>query len=199
MKLFLSIVGVLLILTGLSGVIDGSVFSGIALIISGIIAFPMLFDKVNSLLEKPINSFMRGFFILGLLFIGGTIMSVNSDLEDEEKEKLAEFDRLPEAVKDSINKAILVKDSIEAVTKKIESGFSAWNGAHRNLEKMVKESMNDPESYEHVQTTYSIVDGNHLRVRTVFSGKNAFGGRVKNTVLAETDFDGRVIRIISQN
>ncbi len=75
--------------------------------------------------------------------------------------------------------------------------FREWNGAHRNLEKLVKQSMNDSNSYEHVETRYSD-NGDHLIVRTTFRGKNAFGGVVKNSVTAKTDLKCNVVQVIEQ-
>lgn len=80
---------------------------------------------------------------------------------------------------------------------KIEEQFSAWDGSHRNLTSMIKESMNDPKSYEHVETRY-LEDGDFLLVTTKFRGTNAFGGKVINTVSAKVDLDGNVVEIINQ-
>jgi hypothetical protein len=77
----------------------------------------------------------------------------------------------------------------------IEAQFSSWNGAHRNLEKVIKQSMNDPDSFEHVETT-SWDFGDHLVVKTVFRGKNAFGGVVINSIKAKVSLEGTVYEII---
>jgi len=81
--------------------------------------------------------------------------------------------------------------------ERIEKHFSAWDGSHRNLTKYIKKSMNDPDSYKHAETKY-VDKGDHLIVITTFRGKNAFGGVVKNTVVAKVGLDGNVISIISQ-
>ena len=65
------------------------------------------------------------------------------------------------------------------------------------LTKVIKGSMNDPGSYEHVETV-SWDMGDHLVVRTTFRGKNAFGGVVSNWVKAKTDLDGNVLEVIEQ-
>ena len=82
-------------------------------------------------------------------------------------------------------------------TEIIEQQFSAWDGSHRSLTKLIKESMNDPDSYDHVETVYWD-KGDHLIVRTTFRGKNAFGGVVKNWVKAKVDLNGNVIEVIEQ-
>lgn len=96
-----------------------------------------------------------------------------------------------------IDKASANKAAIEARIKKLESQFSAWDGSHRTLERAIKKSMNDPDSYEHVETTYRDL-GDSLIVSTTFRGKNGFGGMVKNTVVAQVDLDGNILNIISE-
>jgi len=81
--------------------------------------------------------------------------------------------------------------------ERIEKGFSGWDGSHRALTKLIKQSMNDPDSYDHVETVYWDKK-DHLIVRTTFRGKNAFGGVVKNWVKAKCDLDGNVIGVLEQ-
>lgn len=66
------------------------------------------------------------------------------------------------------------------------------------MTKLIKKSMNDPSSYEHVETVYWD-EGDYLIVKTTFRGKNAFGGIVKNWVKAKVDLNGNVINVISQS
>ncbi len=75
--------------------------------------------------------------------------------------------------------------------------FSGWDGSHRNLEKIVKQSMNDPVSYEHEETIYWDKD-DHLIVKLTFRGKNAFGGVVRNWVTAKTSLNCDVVELIQQ-
>ena len=79
----------------------------------------------------------------------------------------------------------------------LEKQFSAWDGSHNTLTQLIKKSMNDPDSYEHVETNYWDMKDN-IVVRTVYSGKNAFGGRVKNFVKAKFDNDGNLLEIIEE-
>ncbi|MGC9422697.1 hypothetical protein [Vibrio sp.] len=78
----------------------------------------------------------------------------------------------------------------------ISRQFSSWNGSHRNLVSHIKRQMNDPSSFEHVETVYWD-KGNHLIVRTTFRGKNAFGGVVLNSVTAKVSLDGKVLEIMN--
>lgn len=79
----------------------------------------------------------------------------------------------------------------------IEKQFSAWDGSHRSLERVIKEAMNDPDSYEHDKTVYWD-RGDHLVVQTTYRGKNAFGGTVRNFVKAKVSLSGQILQILDQ-
>lgn len=81
--------------------------------------------------------------------------------------------------------------------KQIKDQFSPWDGSHRNLERLIKKSMNDPDSYDHDKTVYWD-KGDFLIVKTTFRGKNAYGGVVKNWVKAKVDMNGNVLQVIAQ-
>ncbi|MBD1399048.1 zinc ribbon domain-containing protein [Pontibacter sp. JH31] len=91
-----------------------------------------------------------------------------------------------------------LKKANEERNTNIESQFSAWNGSHRNLERAIKGAMNDPDSYEHVETKYWDMD-NHIVVLTKYRGKNAFGGKVLGSVKARVSLDGDILEVIEQN
>lgn len=80
--------------------------------------------------------------------------------------------------------------------KLIEEQFSAWDGSHIKLTRYIKESMNDPDSYEHVETRYKD-NGSYILVIATFRGNNVYGGKVKNTISAKVDINGNVIEIIN--
>ena len=84
-----------------------------------------------------------------------------------------------------------------ARNKRIEQQFSAWDGSHNNLERVIKKAMNDPDSYEHDETVYWDM-GDHLVVKTTYRGKNAFGGVVRNFVKAKVSLDGDILQILDQ-
>jgi len=80
---------------------------------------------------------------------------------------------------------------------KIKRQFSVWDGSHHKLNELIKKAMNDPGSYQHVETNYFDMK-DHLIVNTTFRGKNAFGALIKNTVKAKVSIDGDDIEIIEQ-
>lgn len=77
----------------------------------------------------------------------------------------------------------------------ITQQFSKWNGSHYKLEKYIKENMNDPSSYEHVETKYAVKGDSTLIVVTKYRGKNAFGGVVLQTLQAKVDLNGNILEI----
>lgn len=90
----------------------------------------------------------------------------------------------------------------EAVNKKrkenIEKQFSAWDGSHPKLSRMIEESCRNPDSYEHIETRFRD-DGNSIFVITKYRAQNGFGGMTIGKVTARVDFNGNVLEIISQN
>lgn len=89
------------------------------------------------------------------------------------------------------------EEEAAARAEMLEKQFSAWDGSHVNLTRMIKDAMNDPSSYEHVETRYWDME-DHLIVNTTFRGTNAFGAMIKNTVKAKVSLDGENIEIIEQ-
>ena len=79
----------------------------------------------------------------------------------------------------------------------IEKQFSAWDGSHPKLSRMIKENCRNPDSYEHIETRFRD-DGNYIFVITKYRAQNGFGGMSIGTVSANVDFKGNVIKIISQ-
>lgn len=80
----------------------------------------------------------------------------------------------------------------------IQSQFSAWDGAHIKLERMIKASLNDPDSYEHDASTYVKNADGSLRVTTQFRAKNAFGGMVRQSAIADFTVQGDYIRTVKE-
>lgn len=100
----------------------------------------------------------------------------------------------------------------------IRSQFSLWDGAHTDLEKLVKKQLNDEKSYEHIETTYRDISDEAVRdevnnvlaesgysnrvevgdlfIQMQFSAKNAFGGVVKNTAFGISSYADNTITVV---
>jgi cbb3-type cytochrome oxidase subunit 3 len=101
----------------------------------------------------------------------------------------------PETKENNNNKETVPLDSAQAMTQKIEGLFSGWNGSLPSLVKSVKGTMNDPDSFEHVETRYGKYQKKHFVVSMKFRGKNAFGGVITKFVDAKVDYEGNVLEI----
>lgn len=90
-----------------------------------------------------------------------------------------------------------VKDSLTLRKEMIERQFSGWDGSHKTLTLALKKVLNDPKSYEHVQTTYFDMK-DHLVVKTTYRANNAFGAKVLNQVTAKVDLKGNIIEVVNE-
>ncbi|MFV0575976.1 MAG: hypothetical protein ACK5NC_11280 [Vibrio sp.] len=79
----------------------------------------------------------------------------------------------------------------------ISEHFSRYSGDYIPLAAFIQQRMNDPDSYEHVNTVYWD-KGDHLIVETTFRGKNKFGAKAISTITAQATLDGNITKIISQ-
>lgn len=87
------------------------------------------------------------------------------------------------------------QNKVEALEKRIDRQFSAWDGSHINLTKLIKSTMNDPGSYEHIETRYGIYE-TYLIIHTTYRGKNVFGGVVPAWAKVKVDLNGKIIDIL---
>lgn len=109
---------------------------------------------------------------------------------------IAAIDWLFPSTSSSPSVIITAKHDPEAEREaRIKRQFSSWDGSHRKLTALIKQSMNDPDSYQHIETRYGD-RGDYLLVKTTFRGKNMFNAMVVNSVMAKVDLDGEIIEII---
>lgn len=69
----------------------------------------------------------------------------------------------------------------------IEAQFSPWDGRHVNLSRAIRDAMNDPKSFSHISTRYRVNTDGTLGVVTEFTGRNAFGGVIRQRVAGIVD------------
>jgi hypothetical protein len=71
----------------------------------------------------------------------------------------------------------------------VQNQFDPWNGSAIAVVESVKNQMNDPHSFEHVETTYT--DKGNMKgidVYMTYRGTNAFGGVVTNRIHGSYDY-----------
>ncbi|MBG6243205.1 MAG: hypothetical protein EKE20_15960 [Candidatus Symbiopectobacterium sp. Dall1.0] len=144
----------------------------------------MFLDKENNLNEEKLISFLSKKLKIPtseILLPYFTTEKVNPYISEEDE-------------KDSISRMKQKQKAAEKRKEEIELQFSHWDGSHRDLERRIKESMNDPDSYKHYKTFY-LDHGKHITVITGFGGRNSFGGMVRNTISADYTINGDFIKI----
>ena len=100
----------------------------------------------------------------------------------------------------------------------VESQFSLWDGAHKVLEELIIDSLNDEKSYKHIETRYRVIKTeedvteinalfsesgysqtvkiNDLYVITEFSAKNAFNATIKNTAVGVVSYEDNYVTLV---
>jgi hypothetical protein len=78
--------------------------------------------------------------------------------------------------------------------KQIESKFHSWDGSHTTVERAVKATMKNPDSYQHVETRY-VDTGSTILVTTTIRGTNSFNAVVPTTFVAEVDINGNLLSL----
>ena len=100
----------------------------------------------------------------------------------------------------------------------IGSQFSIWDGAHKDLEDIIKRNLNDEKSYKHIETNYidcydqtmcdlvnellsgagysQRVEIGDLFIMTEFSAKNVFNATIKNTAYGIASYQNNTIELI---
>lgn len=72
---------------------------------------------------------------------------------------------------------------------------NGFNSVNIKLDTYIKQSLNDPNSYEQLGMTY--IDRDSILIVTKeFTAKNGFGGRVRGEVVVACDTLGNIIEII---
>lgn len=161
-----------------------------------------IFNKYRIAADKELEALNKGAItekiIADLKNIPAAEYQKNKDLYQKLAKLYPENEKYKEKYVFYTNKLTAEQAVAKARTErqeKIERQFSGWSGANRPLEKIIKTSMNDPDSYDHVKTVYWDKK-DYLIVKTTFRGKNAFGGLVLNSVKAKISIGGNVLEII---
>ncbi len=80
----------------------------------------------------------------------------------------------------------------EARDAKVYSQFSIWDGHHIKLKDYVLARMKNPDSFKHIETSYTD-KGDRLEVFMVYRGENSFGGYTRENVKGVYSLDGEML------
>ena len=141
--------------------------------------------------------------VSALGIIGFGIVGVKSGAKQELKAKqeaVSEkeaFEKLPQSVKDSINREKKERHDLavrERQRERIKENFSDVTGENYDLGYYIKNNLHDPESYEHVKTSWVQMDSAVL-VYTTIRAKNGFGAKRLVSYEAGMSFDNQLLYI----
>lgn len=136
--------------------------------------------------KRKSNGCLGWFLILSVVFLIVVLSSEGSATTTRSERKEAR----EEAAKQEV-----VLTSEEIHDNWVDSQFSPWDGSHMILVKLLKENLNDPKSFEHVETSY-FIDGDDLVVSMKYRAKNGFNATVTETVTAVASYENNNITII---
>ena len=86
----------------------------------------------------------------------------------------------------------------ETKQKLIADQFSPVDGTHYYLEKMVVDNLNDPDSFEHIETRHS-VNEDHMLIQMDYRARNGFNALIRKQVVAKADLQtGMILEIVSE-
>lgn len=87
------------------------------------------------------------------------------------------------------------------IKEKIEKQFTSWDGSHIQLKKHIKNNLKDPNSFEHIKTTFTPeplkdIDGNeYISVTMEYRAKNSFWWYVVEKYKAFYSIEGLSIKV----
>ena len=91
--------------------------------------------------------------------------------------------------------SVVTEKPLTVKEQQINKQFSAWDWSHTVLTKQIKDWMNNPKSYEHVETKYRDM-WDHLVVLMTFRWENSFWGTVTNSVKAKVSLSWDILEIL---
>ncbi len=120
---------------------------------------------------------------------------------------------------DEISESMVSNNFKTAHNQWIQGQFSAWDGSHIELTRLIKQSLNDEKSYKHINTTYrdikteedvaeinkilsdagknTTVKEGDLFIMTEFSAKNGFNATIKSKAYGVASYENNSITLIA--
>ena len=82
-----------------------------------------------------------------------------------------------------------VTEEDELRAKAIKAQFSSWDGSHPAVTRAIKDTMKNPDSFSHVESTFREVN-DYILVMCKYEGTNGFGAVVREIVGVKISIDG---------
>ncbi len=78
-----------------------------------------------------------------------------------------------------------------------ENCFSAWDGSHSKLTRLVEEYVDDSDSFEHAETRYKMFKV-YAVVVMEYRASNRFGAKIKTSITAKVDLENCEVLEVEQ-
>ncbi len=169
------------------GALSVSFISGLMFMICGC----FLYRPATRFIEKKLKRQFSRNAKIAIVFISGLCGTIFL-AEQQEQKRLQEhqkivkkqqqeeeaFNKLPKEEQERI-----LKERAEAAAheeklrkrRKVDAEFAKSDGECVDISLFVKNKLNDPSSFEHVQTTHVFWDDERVYVNVIFRAKNGFG------------------------
>ncbi|CAN5293318.1 hypothetical protein BH11PSE5_BH11PSE5_30110 [soil metagenome] len=191
------------------GVNHTYVYAALALsIFFAIIHFPYVFWKLPSKLRKPACVALLGSSIFTFAIIGDSQQAYEKTpqgaaeaadrhwkdvLDAAERQKQSAVEAAEQSERNKAQRLVErmadTQKQLQELQEKLESCFS-WGHRLPALENPVKESLHNPEAFEHVRTDVIVPDSERNNVVMMFRAENGFGairtGSIRAQLLADT-------------
>lgn len=79
----------------------------------------------------------------------------------------------------------------DARAENIKQSFNR-DGSHKMTTRLVKMRLKDPDSFQHINTSY-VENENHLDITMTYRAKNSFGGYTQSTIKSQAKPNGELI------
>lgn len=164
-----------------------------------------LFRPVTVIIEQKLKRQFSRNVKIAIVVVSG-IIGISSwsskSVEKQKQKKVIDqeaFNQLPKHERDSILFIRQKEKELQAAQKQkeerqehIQSMFSSIDGSNMAITDYLKQKLDDPDSYEHVETKW-VERQDRLIIYTTFRANNRFGAKIKQVVKAEVSLNNELL------
>ncbi|RAJ37390.1 hypothetical protein [Pedobacter cryoconitis] len=130
-----------------------------------------------------------------ILFFNSRVDDVHLKKENEISETVTESLDSTTFENDTASGPITYTPPQEAQQPANQEYFSGWDGSNPEFVAAIKNRMNDPDSFEHIETTYND-KGDYLEIKMKYRGKNSYNATIRNINICNFDKSTRTVTAI---
>lgn len=194
-------VAIFILLSGLAFA-SKSLLGGILTIVASLLLLPPTFKFLSDKTKLNLSSKIRYGLICLLFIIGFILFGTSQNYKPPlEPVKTTEPSDTKSVITDTIMDTIYQKDTKKILSRAEQaedfktSCLSEWDGSCPVLVRYVKKNLNDPNSFEHVDTGFWNMR-DHAMVIMKFRSRNGFGAVILTSIKAKISWDCEILAII---